>query len=550
VTPSPGETRVATPPTEGSHPGWLRPDVLVVAGWTVLVVSLAAMRKELIGDGLRHLPHILGSWRPTLGEPRWLLFPGLLHAWLAPFKAAGLAHDMESAARAFLALDLLSGVACVLALRSVLVSRDVPAGRRAVLLSLAGLCGPLLFLSSDTAEPLVATAIALAGLAYAARRARDGGGRAVVVAVAAIALAALIYEGLFLALGFIPAVVERRTWWRPGVIAGSALVLLLMLAIFVAAGASGGLTPDVSLLRTFLQPANVLYVDPTRGSSVAKLAAVLLAGPPQGVIMLPTFRGLAGVLAGLRSAGQARWEALALLAALGVGFFAVAAAVYYAAKDRRYWVILGLASVVVLPVAMRGQYGYFKFYVLLPLFLILALEHAPRWFVLALAVIAGGASVTTQVQHAWEGREEYFERAEVYSLADARTCWLAVGWGPRFPQRWPGSSCAVLASLSAGHGSDVARLAADGRRRLLDCLRPCFCDATATWTDDLDTESDSMLQRLAAQYRLDGVDLAGLEWAPQRGALLSGGPRTPPVKAYSPEARRALCEIVSARASR
>ena len=64
-------------------------------------------------------------------------------------------------------------------------------------------------LGTDTAEPMAAAAVAAFGLAIAARAgSRVGAGTPSVIAAALIIImAALLYEGELLALGFLPALV-------------------------------------------------------------------------------------------------------------------------------------------------------------------------------------------------------------------------------------------------------------------------------------------------------------------------------------------------------
>jgi hypothetical protein len=102
------------------------PDLLVIVVWAALIFCAAALRVNFIGDGIRDLTPILTHSPPDLGEPRWLLFPVFIFVAIRPVQIAGLVHSAKDAARVFLALDILAGVAYLLLLRQWLIRRSVP----------------------------------------------------------------------------------------------------------------------------------------------------------------------------------------------------------------------------------------------------------------------------------------------------------------------------------------------------------------------------------------------------------------------------------------
>jgi len=132
----------------------------------MLLVATAMLRQEFLGDGVRHLTTI-GANDIQIGEPRWLLFPVLARLWVRLLSALGVVHGAESSLRALLALCVAAGIAFLGCLLIWLrVECEEPSRRTAALL-LAGSCAPSLMLFSDIAEPQLAAALVVAGLAFA-----------------------------------------------------------------------------------------------------------------------------------------------------------------------------------------------------------------------------------------------------------------------------------------------------------------------------------------------------------------------------------------------
>src|SRR5260221_1155568 len=131
------------------------PDLLVIAVWAALVFCVALLRVNFIGDGVRHLTPIVTHTPPSLGEPRWLLFPIFVFALVKPVQMAGLVHSVKDAARVFLAVDYFAGITYLLLLRQWLVYRSVSSRSRAGALFPAGMTTPLLGVSSDIVQEMV-----------------------------------------------------------------------------------------------------------------------------------------------------------------------------------------------------------------------------------------------------------------------------------------------------------------------------------------------------------------------------------------------------------
>ncbi len=108
-----------------------RSDRLVLFILSALLIAVAALRRDFLGDGIRHLPSILAS-RPFFGEPRWLLFPPLAWTWVRALSGAGIVTGAESAIQALLWMCVASGVAFLFGIRSWLLAgrnrRSAPCG--------------------------------------------------------------------------------------------------------------------------------------------------------------------------------------------------------------------------------------------------------------------------------------------------------------------------------------------------------------------------------------------------------------------------------------
>src|SRR5262245_33389599 len=113
-------------------------DWLVIAVWPVVAVVIVLLRVDFSPDGLRHLPHVLSSNHPALGEPRWLLFPTLLFILTKPLVAVGLVGSVEGIAHAFSLMIVGLATSYLVALRSILQSMGASEHRRAAALVLAG----------------------------------------------------------------------------------------------------------------------------------------------------------------------------------------------------------------------------------------------------------------------------------------------------------------------------------------------------------------------------------------------------------------------------
>jgi hypothetical protein len=527
------------------------PDLLVIAGWWALIITIGFLRKDFTGDGVRHLPAVLGSARLHLGEPRWLFFPAFLYVLLRPAVALGFVHNIEGLTRVMMAATVAAAGAYLLAVRACMVALGIAPGRRAIALAAAGGSAGLLLSATDLQEPIFGATLVAAGLAIAARRAAAPGAsaddcrRALVVAVAAVALATLLYQGLALGLGLIPLVIPSRTLRDRRALAQGALILAAVPLVMIGALATSGNSIGHAVARAALAEENPLYRSYLEKPGFTPHLVALVAGPPHGVVTLGEHQGFHGVLANLRITAR-RWPALQVLLRLGFSM-ALLTAGAIAAWRRRDWPLLGsFAALLVLPVLFRVQeYGYIKFYVLLPIVLAIGAARAPAIVAAAVAALMLGLNAGPLLGGLPAQRRLYGERIEAYSRADARSCWLTTAWIPAFSFRWPGAVCPILGSLAAGSGENAARVAAGARSTLTACLEDCFCRSSGVFTDDMTETARPLVADSARHFAYTEVDLEALVLPVQQAQLASRIGSKPPVYRYPPDEQRRRCELLS-----
>jgi hypothetical protein len=514
-------------------------ELVVLGALAAVLVMAAASRCDFIGDGVRHLPAAL-SGHPHFGEARWIMFPPLLFALVRPLAAIGLVDDVEAAIQPFLWVSVASGIVFLVSLGVWLRAECNEAARRAAALLLAGSCAPFLTLFSDIAEPQIAAAIAVTGLAYARVR-RDhptGAERGVVVAIVAIACAALIYQGTILAVGMLPLVASRDTLIRRRVLgvlcAAMAIVPVAIIAAQAVSGTPLGLALETAvggernpLARSFM----------TRASAGNDVRAVL-AGAPQGIVALRNFGGLRALLAGLQ-ASDARTVALAAADVLRLILGGVIVCGLFAAAVRgRDWrALVATAVILILPVLRNQQYAYSKFFVLWPVpVALVALRYRARPIAVAalLVLLSNGWLVAEEVRR---GRRLYASVQQSYGSAGPTTCWMTSGWAPPMPYLWPGTTAPILGTLATG--SVPAVQTAD----LTRSLRRCFCDSASVWTDT-SKEDGAMVANLARHFDYGVVDLTTILFDQVRTVVPKDTP--PGVHVYSEQDRERICQAVTA----
>jgi hypothetical protein len=540
-----------------SQVGWVRwasrnPDLVVLGAWWILVAAFGFARRDFTGDGIRHLPAILDPARthPALGEPRWLLFPALLYVLLRPLVALGLAHDVEALTRPMMAATLLTAGIYLLGIRRCLVALGITPGRRAVALAVAGSSAGLFFAASDLMEPIFGATLAVLGLAFVAARTtdpqatEDSRRRAVLVGVAVIAAASFLYQGVILGVGLIPLFTPRATLTHRRTLIPAALILAAVPAVSGAILGLAGNEAARAFSRITQGEENPLYRSYLKKSGPSAYLVALLGGPPQGLIALSHFQGFNGLIAALRGPGP-RGEALAVVTRLGLGFAVVLSGVVAAVRRRDVTLLFGFAVLLLLPLVRHQQYGYVKYYVLLPVLLAVGAARAPMSVAAGVALILLVANGSTLLGTVRAGRQLYAERAGAYQQADRLTCWLSASWGPSIGFLWPGSVTAVLGSLASGGGSDPAKVVADAHATMSRSLEDCFCHSSSVFTDDMVEGSAGVVADLAEHFDYTEIDLPKLIVPAARARLVSNrGPM--PVYAYASEDQKRLCSLVTA----
>lgn len=511
-------------------------------GALVLVLILtAAVRRDFLGDGVRHLPAALSSG-PHLGEARWLLFPTFLFFLVRPLASLGGVQSTEAAIQVFLWASVASGAVFLFGLRSWLRAECDDRARRAAALLLAGSCSPFLTLFSDIAEPQIAAAIAVTGLAYARIR-RDDPLRApagALVAIGAIASAALIYQGMILALGMLPLVTSRDTLTRRRVRGAVAAAVLLVPAAILTAQIAAGIPPALAVATTVGGERNPLARSFMASQTPAKYVAALVAGPPQGIVTIRNFGGLSALLTALSdSDAQAVARGAANVSRLMLGGVIVWTLFAAGARNREWRVLAAAGLLLVLPVLRNQQYAYPKFFILWPVpIALLALRHRAR--------IVGVAGLIVLLTNVWllaedvrRGRLMYGSVHRAYQAATPTTCWLTSGWAPPLWYLWPGTTTNILGILATGTDPAVQS------RLLTVSLRRCFCESGAVWTDA--SETGSNVAALSRHFDYSAVDLTTIlppVASPEPVAAAPG------VHVYPQPARERICRAVSVAALR
>lgn len=521
-------------------------DVLVVLAFATLTLGLGLMRQEYIGDGVRHVPAAVGGVY-SFGEARWLLFPPALTGWIAGARALHLVEGVRSALVAFVVLDVLAGAAYLLALRSLLGSLGAPARVRAEGLALAGFLAPLLLLTSDTAEPMVAAAFAVGGIAVVAGSMDSPGNSSSALrlglGIVLIGLGSLLYQGVVLALLFLPALPQFAALSRgraPLVAAACLVGIGVAFVVILMAGEGVDLGGALSRLSTI--SGNELYNDWVKSSFRFPRVVALAAGPPQAIFHLKDFTGMRSLLRGLTDS-EMRASAALTLGALFAGAGICAGLVLAVIRGGRRPLLVALAGIAVLPVILRpSQYGYVKFWVLFPVFAAIASVHLSSRLRITIAAVVAVFNLVAAVTDVAAGRVAYADRAATYGEATDRTCWVDAAWGPRIPQAWPGGTCSLLTTMGGGHGRTMEQLAERNGHALRSCLRWCFCEADGTWTDNFTTANAASIRSVADHFLLRRVDVAPLLWdGGGAGLVKMGRGATMPVLVYSDGDRQARC---------
>jgi hypothetical protein len=524
-------------------------DWLVIAVWAAVAVVIVLLRADFEPDGLRHLPHVLSSNHPALGEPRWTLHPTLVFILTKPLVAVGLVGSVEGIAHAFSLMIVGLAIGYLVALRSILQSMGASEHSRAAALALAAVSAPLLKLGTDILEPLSAAAIAVIGLGYAAAGRPDApdARRRILVAVAAIALGGLVYESVILAIGLLPLVVPLRELVRPRTALPAAMILAMVPVVMIGLLVMNGDSLAHAATRAALGEENPLTRSILRRPGVEQHVVALFAGPPQGVLKMDEFFGFNLLLAQL-SDPNARGAAIWTLVLFLLGGVIVAALMFAAARARAWWVLVGFATLLVPLVLLRPEYyGYLKFYILFPVVLAVAAIHLPARLAGTIALIVALINVPARVDGLIQERAFARVVTPVYEAAGTEACWVTPGWVPPLSMRWRGQACGILQALALGTGEDVNRLLATQYRALTECLEACFCRSSEVLTDEMTSDRRSVIQQQATHFGFDRIAIDDLLLGPGEGETLTPGDR--PILRYRADRQRQVCDAIRARSA-
>jgi hypothetical protein len=528
-------------------------DLWVIAAWWVVVVALGFLRWDYTGDGLRHLPPIVDGGGPRLGEPRWILFPGMLWALLRPFVVLGIAPTVQGLARVMTGATVLAAGAYMLALRACLAAAGIDSRRRAAALALAGLSAGLFLPSTDLMEPIFGATLVMVALGWAARRvarldaSEADRRRALLVTVAAIAVAALLYQGLVLALGLLPLVFPRETLRDRRAQLQAALILAAIPLVMVGPLVLGGDSLQRALGRALQGEENPLYRSYLKKTGpFARVTATIVAlvgGPPQGLVQVGDFHGFNGLIAGLRG-GEGRSQALGILGRFAFGGGIILAGVIAAIRRRDRAVLIAFTVLMILPLVRSQQYGYIKYYIFLPVVVAFAAGRARPGLVGLLAAVLVWLHVVSWVRALPGEHRDYREHAAVYEQAGAQGCFFTPAWAPPYSFLWPGRVCGVLTALASGHGDTDAQVIAGAHARMTAALDACFCESSGVYADDLTESLRPQLAESARQFRYTSFDLGELVLPEGRASRVSPPDVLRPLYRYPPDDQRRICESV------
>jgi hypothetical protein len=510
-------------------------DWIVIAAMVIGLATAAAMRQDYNGAGIRHVHAALTAVTPPIGETRWLLFPTVAWTVLHPLSAAGRIAGIESAARVLVAISVAAALIYLVALRAWLEAIGCDVSRRAATLLLAAATAPFALSYADVTEPQIPAALVVAALAIAARRRAAGTETPGVVlfVVSVVAAAALVYEGLLVALALVPLVAHaplRRASTFAGAIAIVAFAVIVAIATRITVGDSSNVAAQ-SIVQGEANPRVRRFIStPTP----AKWATAMVAGPALAFVALPRFSGLPALASSFRDPAS-RGSAMANALRLVVGAAYVAALVWAVVRRRDWRLAIAIAGILALPVLRNNQYGYLKFFVLWPVVVSLAaVAFAPRPVALAGVVLLAlnGELLVAAIANGRAGRTMF---SSAYAGASANACFVTSGYAPPFEYLWPGRSVSILGTLSLG--SDPATQA----RVLTNTLINCYCDASEVWTDTAD-ESAPLVSFLASSFDYHSVDLTALLPDPQERVTKSPGP--PPLFVYTRQRAAAACRVI------
>jgi len=524
----------------GNHGSLVAPDLLAIGIWALVAGWLAIERVNFNGDGLRHIAPILAGSHPSLGEARWLLFPAVLFAAIKPLQNIGLVDSVEQAAHVFVALDLLAGLAYLFLLRRWLIARSIKPTARAAALFFASMCRPLLEYPSNTVEPIIAAAVALAGVVYLASQPSERKERALAVAAIALCLATLIYQGMLLAIALVPCALGDRLRLRRQSIAIFFLLLAAAPLTMFSAIVMSGHPPRAALHQMLTGEANDLYKAEmkSRTRTVWPYFAAVTVGPAENIIPIPDNRGLSGAVR-LVVDRAATGEGLLELTGIVFSFALLLVGAGIVARNRDWRIAVAFCGILILPLLRSFQYSYTKFYVLMPAIVALVFSTVTPFLVLVAGAVVGVFNTV------YIGRDIIAEGRlasdinPLFGMVDPDSCYLTTSWSAP-TMKWPGSTCSLNSILSNDSADQPTAIAQFNRQALIGSLRRCFCGSPLVLTDDLIAANSDSLAEFSSIYGLPRGAMNVILWQPDRGTVFFDHDDLR-VFAYSKPAQAAIC---------
>jgi hypothetical protein len=490
---------------------WIRAnsDKVLLALLLPILLFVGFRRLDYAGDGMRHLDHILQSNYPTLGEPRWILFPLLLFVVVKPFAIVGIIHSAAQAAKVFCLFNVVCGFVYLVCLRRWL--SELPALRRTAVLLLAGGSYVFLTLATDTIEPTPAVLIAVAGLTFGRYHAGLSESARVTIAAGSLALASVIYQGMLFGFFFLPAIFSisllaiRQNFLR---IVGLALAVPLFTIVLLC---FGGETPGNAARRFVQGEGNNASSRQYSKPSAKNLAGVIIVGPTYAFASIPELRGLTGSLRMLRHWATA-FEGIRGATAWCCMAVATIGSLVLLIFKKQFALLLAFAGMMTLPAIRMSQYSYMKFYVLLPFLVVLVVPRLGVRFVYP--AFLGALLLLSNLGQIWSQRAQSETlrlqvARELYPQVPQAACFLTNGWGPPVPD-WRGDSVAWLHILNAGDSASQEQVGKANSQLLRDRLRKLFCACPAVMTDAFILPNLTSLQEELSYFRIADIPLPKL----------------------------------------
>jgi hypothetical protein len=433
----------------------------------------------------------------------------LLFAVVKPFVTAGVVHSTAQAARVFCLFNVACGFIYLVCLRRWLL--ELAANRRAAVLLLAGSSAVFLTLTTDIIEPTAAVLIAAVGLTFARFHNGLTSVTRVTIASASLALASLIYQGLFFGFFFLPAIFPFSfSAWRTYALRVAAFALAVPLVTIALTSFSGDTLQNAT--HRFLQGDGNLAAS-LRWSHVSpkNLLGVMIIGPTYAFANIRQGRGLSGTIELLR---DPKTVLQGVQGAIVWGIFAIAilGALIVLAFRKMFSLLLAYAGMMALLLVRMTLYGYMKFYVLMPFLAVLVVQ---RLNVRAVYVWALGALLFLSnlneiwAQHAEVSTLRLEAARDLYPVIPPATCFLTNGFATPIPF-WPGDSVSWANIVGGGTSGSMEENAKVSSELLRDQLKKLFCTCPAILTDNFILPNLGTLQQELTEFHVQNIPLSKL----------------------------------------